>query len=127
MMVGKVQTPSFQSADKTMKVILFSETSRYRIPRYQRPYSWTADHASDLIVESADVFQEVIRALDEINETNMKAIEEKVPKSVRRSLLTFAGVKGTPVYEGFVSGSMAYHRHLMRKPQSLELPFESCT
>ena len=68
------------------------------------------------IVESADVVQEVIRALDEINETKMKAIEEKVPKSVRRSFETFAGVKGTPVYEGFVSGSMAYHRHLMRKP-----------
>ena len=68
------------------------------------------------IVESADVAQEVIRALDEINETKMKAIEEKVPNSVRRSFETFAGIKGTPVYEGFVSGSMAYHRHFMRKP-----------
>ena len=68
------------------------------------------------IDESADVVQEVLRALDEINETKMKAIEEKVPNSVRRSFETFAGVKGTPVYEGFVSGSMAYHRHLMRKP-----------
>ncbi len=68
------------------------------------------------IVESADVAQEVIQALDEINETKMKAIEEKVPNSVRRSFETFAGIKGTPVYEGFVSGSMTYHRHLMRKP-----------
>ena len=67
------------------------------------------------IVESADVVQEVINALDEINEQKMEAIEENVPKSVRRSFETFAGVKGTPVYEGFVSGSMAYHRHLMRK------------
>ena len=68
------------------------------------------------IVESADVVQEVIQALDEINEMKIKAIEEKVPQSVRRSFETFAGLKGTPVYEGFVSGSMAYHRHLMRKP-----------
>ena len=68
------------------------------------------------IVESADIVQEVLRALDEINETKMKAIKEQVPASVRRSFETFAGVKGTPVYEGFVSGSMAYHRHLMRKP-----------
>ena len=68
------------------------------------------------IVESADVAKEVIQALDEINEMKMKAIEEKVPQSVRKSFETFAGVKGTPVYEGFVSGSMAYHRHLMRKP-----------
>ena len=68
-----------------------------------------------VIVESADVVQEVIKALDEINEQKMKAIEDNVPKSVRRSFETFAGIKGTPVYEGFVSGSMAYHRHLMRK------------
>jgi len=68
------------------------------------------------IVESADVVQEVIKALDEINEQKMNAIKENVPKSVRRSFETFAGVKGTPVYEGFVSGSMAYTRHLMRKP-----------
>jgi len=67
------------------------------------------------IMESTDVVQEVIKALDEINESKMKAIEENVPKSARRSFETFAGVKGTPVYEGFVSGSMAYHRHLMRK------------
>ena len=72
------------------------------------------------IVESADVVQEVLRALDEINETKMKAIEEKVPNSVRRSFETFAGVKGTPVYEGFVSGSMAYHRHLMKKSESMD-------
>ena len=67
------------------------------------------------IMESTDVVQEVIKALDEINESKMKAIEENVPKSARRSFETFAGVKGTPVYEGFVNGSMAYHRHLMRK------------
>ena len=67
------------------------------------------------IMESTDVVQEAIKALDEINESKMKAIEENVPKSVRRSFETFAGVKGTPVYEGFVNGSMAYHRHLMHK------------
>ena len=67
------------------------------------------------IMESTDVVQEVIKALDEINDSKMKAIEENVPKSARRSFETFAGVKGTPVYEGFVNGSMAYHRHLMRK------------
>ncbi len=37
------------------------------------------------IMESTDVVQEVIKALDEINESKMKAIEENVPKSVRRS------------------------------------------
>ena len=67
------------------------------------------------IVESSNVVQEVIKALDEVNEQKMKAIEDNVPKSARRSFETFAGVKGTPVYGGFVTGSMAYRRILMRK------------
>lgn len=69
------------------------------------------------VIESADVVNEVLTALDEVNEIKMKAIEQHVPRSARRSFETFAGVKGTAVYEGFVSGSMAYHQYQMRKPE----------
>lgn len=67
------------------------------------------------IVESAIVVDEVLRALDEINEAKIEQIAKQVPKSIRRSVETFAGVKGTPVYDGFVNGSMTYHRHMMKK------------
>ena len=67
------------------------------------------------IVESAIVVDEVLRALDEINEAKIEQITKQVPKSIRKSVKTFAGVKGTPVYEGFVNGSMTYHRHMMKK------------
>lgn len=67
------------------------------------------------IVESAIVVDEVLRALDEINEAKIDQITKQVPKSIRKSVETFAGVKGTPVYEGFVNGSMTYHRHMMKK------------
>jgi ubiquinone/menaquinone biosynthesis C-methylase UbiE len=67
------------------------------------------------IVESAIVVDEVLRALDEINEAKIEQITKQVPKSIRKSVETFAGVKGTPVYEGFVNGSMTYHRHMMKK------------
>ena len=67
------------------------------------------------IVESTIVVDEVLRALDEINEAKIEQITKQVPKSIRKSVKTFAGVKGTPVYEGFVNGSMTYHRHMMKK------------
>ena len=67
------------------------------------------------IVESAIVVDEVLRALDEVNEAKIEQIAKQVPKSIRKSIETFAGVKGTPVYEGFVNGSMTYHRHMMKK------------
>ncbi|SYZ74484.1 hypothetical protein TRIP_C90112 [Candidatus Zixiibacteriota bacterium] len=37
---------SFQAKDTTLKNILFG-TSKYKIPRYQRPYNWNEDQLSD--------------------------------------------------------------------------------
>lgn len=37
----------FDAEDKSLQDILFGK-EKYRIPRYQRPYSWTKDHVSDL-------------------------------------------------------------------------------
>jgi len=67
------------------------------------------------IMQSAIIVDEVLRALDDINQQKIEQIAKEVPKSIRKSVETFAGVKGTPVYEGFVNGSMTYHRHMMRK------------
>jgi Protein of unknown function DUF262/Protein of unknown function (DUF1524) len=43
-----VPTPGlqFHAEDKSIGDILFS-TNKYRVPRYQRPYSWSADHIED--------------------------------------------------------------------------------
>src|SRR3989339_2210544 len=37
----------FDAEDKTLTDILMGK-EKYRIPRYQRPYSWTIDEVSDL-------------------------------------------------------------------------------
>lgn len=50
---------SFQAEDKQLGDILFAN-SQYRIPRYQRPYAWTEDEASDfwndLVTDSTSYF-----------------------------------------------------------------------
>jgi len=68
-----------------------------------------------LIIKSDIIVEQVLRALDIINDAKIEQISKQVPKSIRRSVETFAGVRGTPVYEGFVNGSMTYHRHMMQK------------
>ena len=68
------------------------------------------------LVSKKEITREVLAALDEINEAKIEQIRENVPKSIRKSFETFAGVRGTPVYEGFHSGSLHYHRYLLVKP-----------
>ena len=49
------------------------------------------------IVSKKEITQEVIQALDMINETKKERISKLVPRAIRRSFETFAGVQGTPV------------------------------
>lgn len=49
---------SFQAKDERIKDILLSD-QRYRVPRYQRPYSWTAEQVEELwndVVEGSESF-----------------------------------------------------------------------
>ena len=69
------------------------------------------------IVSKKDITKEVLDALDDINDSKVKEIGESVPRTMRKSFETFAGVQGTPVYEAFKAGNLLYHRYLMVKPE----------
>jgi len=69
------------------------------------------------IVSNREITPEVLVALDEINESKVQGIRESVPRTMRKSFETFAGVQGTPVYEAFKAGNLHYHRYLMIKPE----------
>ena len=69
------------------------------------------------IISKKDITKEVLRALDDINDAKTKAIGEKVPRTMRKSFETFAGVEGTPVYEAFKAGTLHYYRYLLKKPE----------
>ncbi|MBI5685912.1 MAG: DUF262 domain-containing protein [Verrucomicrobia bacterium] len=38
---------SFEAHDQPLESVLFSQNSKFRIPRYQRPYAWTEDQLAD--------------------------------------------------------------------------------
>jgi len=67
------------------------------------------------IVFKKEITQEVIQALDMINDTKKERISKLVPRTIRRSFETFAGVQGTPVYESFKSGKLRYYRYKLIK------------
>lgn len=67
------------------------------------------------IVSKKEITQEVIQALDMINDTKKERISKLVPRIIRRSFETFAGVQGTPVYESFKSGKLSYYRYQLIK------------
>ena len=67
------------------------------------------------IVSKKEITDEVIDALDMINDAKKERITKLVPRSIRRSFETFAGVQGTPVYDSFKSGKLKYYRYQMKK------------
>ena len=50
-----------------------------------------------------------------INESKKEKINQLVPKSIRRSFETFAGVQGTPVYQAFVEERLQYYCYQLKK------------
>ncbi len=70
------------------------------------------------IITKKDITNEVLAALDDINDAKAKAIREKVPITMRKSFETFAGVEGTPVYESFKADTLHYYQYLSRKSEN---------
>ena len=67
------------------------------------------------IVSKREITNEVLAALNSINDAKKERIEELVPKSIRRSFETFAGIEGTPVYEAFKNQKLKYFCYQMSK------------
>ena len=67
------------------------------------------------IITHADISTEVIAALDQISDDKQARIQKGTGRIIRRSFETFAGVRGTPVYESFTKGELRYYRYLLRK------------
>ena len=67
------------------------------------------------LISKKDITNEVIDALDMINDAKKERISELVPRTIRRSFETFAGVQGTPVYDTVKSGKINDYHYIMMK------------
>jgi SAM-dependent methyltransferase len=74
-------------------------------------------HASPFVmVEDEDITANVRRALELDSPRRRELIETGFPKLLRKQALAFAGVAGTPLYEGLANGEMSYRRFVLQKP-----------
>ena len=67
------------------------------------------------IISKRNITKQVLEALDIINDSKKEKINQLVPKSIRKSFETFAGVQGTPVYQAFVEGRLQYYCYQLKK------------
>ena len=73
------------------------------------------DATEFVILKNVDITLEVLAALDEISDDKQSRIGKGTGRIIRRSFETFAGVRGTPVYNSFQKGDLRYYRYLLRK------------
>ena len=71
---------------------------------------------SDLqFINRTDITDNVIRGLDGLSEYREKRIKKSVPFFIRGLFKTYAGIKGTEIYNSFVSGKMIYICAILKK------------
>jgi ubiquinone/menaquinone biosynthesis C-methylase UbiE len=62
-----------------------------------------------------DITRNVVRALDLDHERRQALIERHAPRLIRERFARFAGLRGSPVYEGFRSGRLVYQSFVLQK------------
>jgi SAM-dependent methyltransferase len=73
------------------------------------------DRSPLTVIEQQDITANVLQALRLDSERRRRLIERRVPRLLQPQALAFAAVDGTPLYQGFVDGDVAYLRFVLRK------------
>ena len=72
--------------------------------------------SSDLqFINRVDITENIISGLDNLSSYREKHIDESVPLIFRKIFKTYAGIKGTEIYNAFSSGSMTYVCAILKK------------
>lgn len=67
-------------------------------------------------LEEEDITANVVRALELDTPLRKARIEQRAPRLVRRQVLGFAAVEGSPVYRSFAERELTYLRFVLEKP-----------
>ena len=72
--------------------------------------------SSDLqFIDRVDITDNIISGLDNLSSYREQHIDESVPIFFRKIFKTYAGIKGTEIYNAFSSGSMTYICAVLKK------------
>ena len=73
------------------------------------------------IIEEKNITQNVLAGLDAMSSTRENAIENFAPNFIKKAIKTFAGVKGTEIYNGFKNGNLIYLSKVLQKNIMLQI------
>jgi ubiquinone/menaquinone biosynthesis C-methylase UbiE len=72
--------------------------------------------SSDLkLINKIDITDNIINGLDNLSSYREKHIDDSVPLFFRKIFKTYAGIKGTEIYNAFSNGSMTYICAILKK------------
>ena len=77
--------------------------------------SYIGKKPTDVPLTSSDITDNIIQGLDRLSEYRENHIEERVPFLIRGLFKTYAGIKGTEIYNSFVNGRMMYVSAVLKK------------
>ena len=69
------------------------------------------------VLQDRIITPNVLAALDQITERKQEMIERNVPRLFRPLVSDFAGVRGTKVYDRFLTGTAVYYSFTLQKPE----------
>lgn len=67
------------------------------------------------LIEEEDITKNVVKAIEEEEIMKAKRIEKFIPLKFQKLFKEFAGVKGSKIYEDLKTGTLVYHRFVLRK------------
>lgn len=69
-----------------------------------------------VLIKEEDITSNVIKALDLDNERRVKLMGKLVPRILRKAAEEFAGIKGSKLYDTFVTRERIYLNYVLQKP-----------
>ena len=76
------------------------------------------DHSGLTMLDKQDISRNVLRAMEIDHDNKIKGIQEKAPKILQKSFISFTGTKESNVYKELLNGEKEYFRYVFQKPEN---------
>jgi len=74
------------------------------------------NNSSLKLIDKKDITPNVLKAMELGHDTKIQSIQEKAPRMLKKSFISFTGTKDSTVYNGFSRGEKEYFRYVFQKP-----------
>ena len=68
------------------------------------------------VLRESDITANVLQALDAEHNRKLRLVSKWIPASLHSAFAAFAALRGSPIYEGFRTGSFVYRSYVLQKP-----------